>query len=108
MSAQNELDKSDRLALEFDNHVSKLKDFEKKLDRVLFLLDDDAKTGSLGVVRQTHKNTVEIENIKSDIKSKRAEDKGKKSVYIFIGGIITFIAANIDDIYDGIKHFFEK
>lgn len=108
MSAQNELDKADRLALEFNNHVAKLNNFEKKLDRVLFLLDDDAKTGSLGVVRQAHKNAVEIENIKNDIKTKRAEDKGKKSVYIFIGGIITFIAANIGNIYDSIKHFFEK
>lgn len=79
--------KADQLADEFEA-------LKPKIDKVLFYLEDDPTTNSKGLISRL----AEVENRLSDMVTQNKIDKGKKTVYFFIGGAIIWLIANFDKI----------
>lgn len=54
-------------ATQISNLTNKVDDLEHGISRILFLLENDARTGSKGIVEQVRENTVFREAIKTKV-----------------------------------------
>jgi uroporphyrinogen-III decarboxylase len=71
---------------------------EKKIDRILSYIEDDPKTGRIGMYQQVQNNTKsnkenkdEIQTVKDDIKTDKKVLAGKVTVLGFIGGCVLWL-----------------
>ena len=71
---------------------------EKKIDRILSYLEDDPKTGRVGIYQQVQNNTdcinknkEDIQDVKDDIKTDKKVLTGKVTVLTIIGGAVIWI-----------------
>jgi len=94
--AQKAIEKADRLSAEFDELV-------KKMDRVLFYLEDDSATGQRGFISRLSA----LEDRLKDMETLDKINKGKKSVWIFIGGGISAFLINADKIINAVTNLFD-
>jgi len=94
--AQKAIDKANRLSSEFDEMV-------KKMDRVLFYLEDDAATGQKGFVSRLSA----LEERLSNMETLDKINKGKKSVWLFIGSGATAILLNADKLITAFNKLFD-
>ena len=73
------------------------KDFEElkpKIEKMLFYLEDDPATNSKGLISRL--SSVEKQLVEMLTESKI--DKGKKSTYFFIGGVVIWIITNLEKV----------
>ena len=71
---------------------------EKKIDRILSYIEDDPKTGRIGMYQQVQNNTEstiknkdDIEAVKEDIKTDKKVLTGKVTVLTVIGGVVLWV-----------------
>ena len=71
---------------------------EKKIDRILTYIEDDPKTGRMGMYQQVQNNTEcvvknkdDIQDLKEDIKTDKKVLTGKVTVLTVIGGVVLWI-----------------
>ena len=84
---------------DFDQVISKAdklnKDFEElkpKIEKMLFYLEDDPATNTKGLISRL----TSVEKQLSDMLTETRIDKGKKSTYFFIGGVVIWLISNLD------------
>lgn len=94
--AQRAIDKANRLSAEFDEMV-------KKMDRVLFYLEDDPTTGQKGFVSRLSSLEARLSNMETLDKI----NKGKKSVWLFIGSGATALLLNADKLITTVTKLFD-
>lgn len=90
--AKKVIDKADTLSKEFQAVV-------KKMDRVLFYLEDDDKTGQKGIISRLSdlEEKVRVLNIDKKINA------GKMAVYVSIGSALLWLITNFDKILGFVK-----
>lgn len=86
---------------DFDQVISKAdklnKDFEElkpKIEKMLFYLEDDPATNTKGLISRL----TSVEKQLSDMLTESKIDKGKKSTYFFIGGVVIWIITNFEKV----------
>jgi len=73
------------------------KDFEElkpKIEKMLFYLEDDPATNSKGLISRL----TSVEKQLADMLTESKIDKGKKSTYFFIGGVVIWIITNFEKV----------
>lgn len=81
------INKADKLSEDFDA-------LKAKFDKVLFYLEDDAKTNTKGLISRL----AAVEHQLGEMITKSQIDKGKKSVYFVIGGALIWLISNFDKV----------
>lgn len=94
--AQRAIEKADALSKDFENLV-------KQMDRVLLYLEDDPKTGSKGFISRL----TSLEERLATIETLDKINKGKKSVWLFIGGGVSALLLNADKIITAVTKLFD-
>ena len=84
---QKVIDKADKLSEEFEL-------LKTKLDKVIFHLEDDATTGTKGLISRL----TAVEKALTDIDTKAQVEKGRRGVYYVSGGALIWIIANFDKV----------
>lgn len=86
---------------DFDQVISKAdklnKDFEElkpKIEKMLFYLEDDPATNGKGLISRL----TSVEKQLADMLTESKIDKGKKSTYFFIGGVVIWIITNFEKV----------
>lgn len=86
---------------DFDQVISKAdklnKDFEElkpKIEKMLFYLEDDPATNTKGLISRL----TSVEKQLADMLTESKIDKGKKSTYFFIGGVVIWIITNFEKV----------
>lgn len=100
--------KFEALSSEFEDYKESHRKIEKGINRILYILEDDSKIGREGLPTRMNNLETKQRNLERDFSNKLAEKRGRKSVYVLIGSFIGFILTNADDLWEWIKHLFQK
>ena len=84
--------KADQLSEEFNL-------FKSKLEKMLFYLEDDNKTGQKGIISRVS----DLEDKVRDLNTDKKVNAGKLAVYVSVGGAILWIIKNFEKITSFIK-----
>lgn len=84
---QEIINKSDQLNKDFEA-------LKPKIDKMLFYLEDDAATNSKGLISRL----TTVEKQLAEMLTENKIDKGKKSTYFFIGGVVIWIITNLEKV----------
>lgn len=77
-------------------------DNEQKLNRILMLLEDDERTGRKGYLSRQEEFEKRLQVLEVD----KQVNLGKRTVYMFIGGVIMLLLTNVDQIIESLRRLF--
>lgn len=97
---------SDRLEIltRAEEAIRRSDELSKKVDRMLFYLEDDAKTGKKGFISTQLDHEYRISELESDKNYGRGRQTAFASIYIAVGTVITWSITHLDDLI----HFFTR